>query len=73
MNKSALNFESEKVTRTQFHFVFDMFSIQKTYIRGDLFERVPCMQLKANGDDDPVDIVEIGSAPIARGSVIQVC
>jgi inorganic pyrophosphatase len=29
-------------------------------------------ELKAFGDDDPVDIVEIGSASIARGSVVQV-
>jgi len=28
-------------------------------------------ELKANGDDDPVDIVEIGSKPIARGSVVK--
>ena len=27
---------------------------------------------QAFGDDDPVDIVEIGSASIARGSVVQV-
>ena len=29
-------------------------------------------ELKAFGDNDPVDIVEIGSAPLARGSVVEV-
>ena len=29
-------------------------------------------ELKAFGDNDPVDIVEIGSASIARGAVVQV-
>jgi len=29
-------------------------------------------ELKAFGDNDPVDIVEIGSASIARGSIVQV-
>jgi len=29
-------------------------------------------ELKAFGDDDPVDVVEIGSAPLARGAIVQI-
>jgi inorganic pyrophosphatase len=30
-----------------------------------------CMSVQAFGDNDPVDIVEIGSAAIPRGAVVQ--